>query len=112
MLNTFSIKDPKLFEKTMKKGNWYGGNFLSIYILKNNSTYNQIGLGIGKKVGKACKRNYVKRLIRESYTKLETNIIYGYNIVFVWKAKASFEDVSYEGIYRDLSRAFKKAEII
>ena len=112
MLNTFSIKDPKLFERIIKSGNWFGGNFLSIYILKSNNTFNQIGLGIGKKVGKAYKRNYVKRLIREAYTKLEGNIKYGYNIVFVWKTKALVENVSLDGISRDLSRAFKKAELI
>ena len=49
----------------MNKGTWYGGDFLSVFILKNSQEGNQIGLAIGKKVGKAFKRNRLKRLIKD-----------------------------------------------
>ena len=112
MINTFSIKDSKDFQKVINKGKWLGGDYLSTYILQNNTNSNYIGLAIGKKVGKAYKRNRIKRLIKSSYTDLEKSLKYGYNIVFVWKIKAKYEDVNYDGIYKDINKALKKAGIL
>ena len=112
MINTISIKDEKIFQKVITKGTWYGGDFLSVYILKNNDNTNMIGLGIGKKVGKAYKRNKIKRLIKESYTLLEENLQIGYYIVFVWKNKAEYDKVTFDGIKNDLIKTFTKAGLL
>ena len=116
MKNTLSLKEPKLFQKAINKGVWYGGNLISTYILSNsnqkNST-NLIGLAVGKKAGKATKRNRVKRVIRAAYSNLESEITSSGNIfLFVWRAKACFEDLSYDAIKRDIERAFKKAGLL
>lgn len=112
MKKTFSLKESKEFQKVMKKGVWYGGELVSIYILPNKTNLNFLGLAIGKKVGKATKRNRVKRVIKAVYLNLENHIKSGFNIIFVWRAKAKFEDLSFQCIKRDLERAFKKAEIL
>ena len=112
MKNTTSIKDEDLFQKVMNKGSWYGSDFLSGYILPNDNDYNLLGLGIGKKVGKAYKRNKVKRFIRSAYTVLEGNLKTGYNIVLIWKSKASYDNVSYDAIYEDLVKIFTKAGLM
>jgi len=112
MKNTTSIKDEELFQKVMNKGSWYGSDFLSGYILPNNDNFNLLGLGIGKKVGKAYKRNKVKRFIRSAYTKLEQDLKIGFNIVFIWKSKANYDNVSYDAIYNDLVKIFSKAGLL
>ncbi len=112
MKNTIMIKDEKLFQKTITKGSWQGGDFLSVYVLPNNKDFNMIGLGIGKKVGKAVKRNHVKRLIKEAYRELEDNLKLGFYIVFVWKSKAKFEEVDFFKIKQDLIKTFNKAGLI
>ena len=112
MINTFSIKDSKDFQKVINKGKWFGGDYLSTYFLQNGDKSNYIGLAIGKKAGKAYKRNRIKRLIKASYTELENRIKHGYSIVFIWKIKAKYEEISYDGIYKDLKKAFKKAGIL
>ena len=106
------IKDENIFQKVISKGSWYGGNFLSVYVLPNNKDCNMIGLGIGKKVGKAVRRNYIKRLIKESYRELEEGIKFGYYIVFVWKSKAEFEDADFAKIKDDLIKTFNKAGLL
>ena len=50
--------------------------------------------------------------IKESYTNLESTINSGYSIVFVWKVKAKYEEISFEGINSDLKKAFKKLSFI
>lgn len=112
MKKTFSLKESKEFQKAIKKGVWYGGELVSIYILPNKHNLNFLGLAIGKKVGKATKRNRVKRVIRAAYLSMENNIKSGFNIIFVWRAKAKFEDLSFKSIKRDLERAFKKSGIL
>ena len=112
MINTFSIKESKEFQKVINKGNWFGGDYLSTYVLKNGDKSNYIGLAIGKKAGKAYKRNRIKRIIKACYTDVENNLNSGYSIVFIWKIKAKYEDLSYDGIYSDIIKAFKKAGIL
>lgn len=112
MRKTFSLKEPKEFQKVLKKGNWYGGNLISIYILSNNLNKNLIGLAIGKKVGKATKRNRVKRVIRAAYKSFENNINLGYTIIFVWRSKAEYENLNYEVIRKDIEKSFVKAGLL
>ncbi len=112
MKNTIMIKDEDVFQKVITKGSWYGGNFLSVYVLQNNKDFNMIGLGVGKKAGKAVQRNHVKRLIKEAYKELEPETKSGFYIVFVWKSKAEYEEVSFNGIKEDLLKTFKKAGLI
>ncbi len=112
MVNTKSIKDDDLFQKVLNKGKWYGGNYICMYVLKNNLTINQIGLAIGKKVGKAYRRNHVKRLIKESYTHLESSLDTGFDIVFVWKSKAEYEECSFDEINQDIVKMFNKAGLV
>ena len=117
MKKTLSLKEPKEFQKAINKGKWYGGNLISTYILSNSDTSYQtnfIGLAIGKKVGKATKRNRVKRIIREAYYSLEEKIMNEkwYTFVFIWRSKANFADLNFETIRRDMERAFKKAGLL
>lgn len=111
MINTYSIKDSKEFQRVIQKGQWVGGEYLSTYVLQNKDNKNYIGLAIGKKAGKAFKRNKIKRLIRAGYTELEKDVNYGFNIVFVWKTKAIFDTISYDAILKDIKRAFSKSGV-
>ncbi len=112
MKYTYSIKNEKTFQKLINRGDWFGGNYISLYVLKNNKDTNLIAYGVGKKVGKAYKRNYVKRILRESYTKCEDKVKLGYCLFFVCKTKAEFCDITFEKIYQDVYNTLKKAGLI
>lgn len=74
MKKTLSLKKTKDFQKVLHKGKWFGGTLISTYILPNQMAYNCIGLAVGKKVGKANKRNRTKRVIRAAYQGLENKL--------------------------------------
>lgn len=101
------------FQKIFKKGKWYGGNLLNVYVIKNYKESNYIGVAVGKKVSKSSvKRNRIRRLIKESYRLNEYRIINGLNIVIVWKTDKAFELANFHDIQKDLLYCFKNANIL
>ena len=112
MYKTYSLKDEKIFIKLVKKGTWYGGNFLSLYVLPNNKDFNSLGISVSKKIGSAVQRNYIKRTIRESYKNIESNISSGVNLLFVCKSKSDFSYIDFNKIDRDVRYLTKKAGIL
>ena len=112
MNKTKMLKKNYEFKNVLSKGKYYSGENIEAIILKNNKSYNLLGLGISTKIGKAVKRNMVKRLIRENYKKIENRINTGYSIVFLWKRKVDIKQATYKNIEKDMKIIFDKAQII
>ena len=110
MRKIYTLKKNYEFKNVLTKGKFYKGNYITIYITKNNKNDNIIGIAVSKKIGKAVKRNRIKRLIRESYYCEKNNINKGYNIVFLWNRK-EFIDLKSNVIYEDMDILFNKAGI-
>ena len=72
---------------------------------------NFLGIAISSKLGKAVKRNYIKRIIREVYRNTEEQIKTGNTIVFLWKKNAEIKQACYENVKKDIEKIFKDAEI-
>lgn len=102
MKNTVSITKNKDFKRAYKNGKHFVGNLLVIYINKNKMDINRLGIVANKKVGNAVVRNKVRRLVRENYRLLETNLEKGYDIIFVSRVKASKSN------YYDIKNSVKK----
>ena len=112
MLRTDTLKKNYEFRNLFKSGKYYSGNYIDIYIKKNNKQINYIGIAVGVKIAKAVKRNRIKRLIRENYRLLENKMSIGYNIIFICKKNKKIEDVNFYNIKNDIERILKKAEIL
>ena len=85
MKQTISLKKNELFLRTYKKGKRSYHKDYTLYCLPNGLPYNRLGIKAGKKLAVAVRRNRIKRLIKESYRLLETDIKSGYDIVIVAK---------------------------
>ena len=62
-----SLKKNKDFQLTYKKGKSYANRYLVMYVRKNGTSGNRLGLSVSKKVGNSVVRHRVTRLLRESY---------------------------------------------
>ena len=62
-----TLKKNYEFKNVLTKGKFYKGKYITIYIRKNKKQENIIGIAISKKIGKAVKRNRIKRVVRESF---------------------------------------------
>jgi len=99
MEKTIALKKNYEFKRVFKRGRFFVGKHITIYVLENKSGFNKLGVAVGKVVGKSVKRNRFKRLIRESYRLHEPFLKTGFDIVFVAKkceTIPSFSEISAE----------------
>ncbi len=111
MKKTKMLKKNYEFKTALNKGKYFSGKYLAVFIKKNNRNINFLGIAISSKLGKAVKRNYIKRIIREVYRNTEEQIKTGNTIVFLWKKNAEIKQACYENVKKDIEKIFKDAEI-
>ena len=99
------------FKNVFDKGKYYVNDQVIVYVLKNKLEYNRIGIAVSTKLGHAVKRNRIKRLIRSAYQSFDLKNE-SLDIVFTWNKKSSIEDASYEIIKEELSKTFKRIQIL
>ncbi len=109
MLKTEPIKKNYEFNRVYKRGKFYVGKFLVLYVLPNHSDINRLGITVSKKTGKSVERNRVRRLIRENYRLYEEFLKYGYDCVFV--ARSTEKLPCFQEIKREMKFLFKKINI-
>lgn len=111
MKKTKMLKKNYEFKNVLSKGKYYSGKNIEAFIINNNKNCNFLGLAISVKTAKAVRRNKIKRLIRENYNILESQIKDGQSIVFLWKKKANIENATFDNIKDDMNKIFDKANI-
>ena len=108
-----TLKKNYEFKKVLSKGNFYVSKHIILYVKRNNKKENRIGIAVSTKIGKAVRRNRIKRLIRESYKIEKNNIRYGYDIILMWnKSSEDFKFVKCETIHTEMLELFSKASMV
>ena len=81
-----------------------------MYVLKNDTESNRLGISVSKKVGNSVVRHHITRLIREVYRLHETEYIRGIDLIVVVRQTAS--GITYHETERDLVHLSKIQGII
>jgi len=110
MVKTVSLKKNHEFAKAYKKGKFYVGKHLILYVVKNNIPVNRLGITVSKKIGKSTVRNRMKRLIKESYRFYEGYTIDGYDFVFVARSYETAQP-TFIDIKKEMKFLLKKLEV-
>ena len=92
MIFSESLKKYRDFQRVYQKGKSYANKYLVMYILKQDTQKNRIGISVSKKVGNSVKRHRITRLIRESYRLNEKEFDGGLDIVIVARPSAKEKD--------------------
>ena len=95
-----SLKKNRDFQNVYRKGKSYANKYLIMYVLKNETERNRLGISVSKKVGNSVIRHHVTRLIRESYRLQEDMFNSGLDIVVI--ARNTAKDISYHKVEKAL----------
>lgn len=78
-----SLKKNTDFQRVYRNGKSLANKYLIMYILRNESKWNRLGISVSKKVGNSVVRHHISRLIRESYRLQEDHFQCGLDIIVV-----------------------------
>ena len=109
MKKTVPLKKNYEFARLYKKGKFYVGKYIILYILKNNCGLNRLGITVNKKIGKSVKRNRMKRLIKECYRFYEDFTKDSFDLVFVGRNSDIAPD--YSNIRSEMKFLLKKLNV-
>lgn len=106
MRYTVSMKEAHLFRRMYAKGKSMISPCLAVYVRPNHLAHTRLGFTVSTKVGKAVRRNKVRRRLREAYRIHEGQMSPGWDIVVVARVKAAH--VPYRQLERELLSALDK----
>lgn len=89
MSSITSLKKNFEFKRLYTRGESKVSPFLAVYVKRNRLGYNRLGVTVGSKVGKAVRRNLVRRRIKEAYRIHQNEVASGYDIVVVARVRAA-----------------------
>ncbi len=109
MLFSDSLKKNSDFRNVYENGRSYADKFIVVYVWKNGTSRNRVGISCSKKVGNSVVRHRFARLVREAYRLHEDIFNSGLDIVVV--ARACAGDAGYFDIEKSLISLAGKARI-
>ncbi len=102
MKKTVSLKENHLFRRAYNRGKSAADSRLALYVRRNGSRHNRLGLTVSTKVGGAVVRNRVRRRLREIYRLNEERLGGGWDVVVVARMRSA------DSGYHQLERSFLK----
>jgi len=100
-----TLKKKKDFEKLRKEGRVFKNKYLIIFILPGKERHQiRSGLGVGKKIGKACKRNKIRRVLKDILRKVL--IPFGIDIYII--ARNTITEAGYGELKEEIERSLNK----
>ena len=115
----YPLCENHMFLKAYRKGKSGVNKYTAVYVLRNYRTNNdgspmhtRLGIAINAKLGKACKRSRVKRIVREGYRAVLPSIKDGYIIVIAARTAAFSKNVKSTDIESQLRVSLSKLEVL
>ena len=110
MIFTESIKKNSDFQLVFKNGKSKANKHFIMYILKNDTDKNFLGISVSKKVGNSVVRHRIKRLLKESYRLHENMFNSGLNIVVI--ARKGADELNFYQTEQSLLHLMKLHKIL
>ncbi|HCU07735.1 MAG TPA: ribonuclease P protein component [Clostridiales bacterium] len=110
MLKADVLRNKKDFTNIYRRERSVASKFVVVFYRKNQLPYSRKAFLASKKVGKSVQRNRARRLMKESYRQLETQIPPGWDFIFI--ARHTILDSKCADVKKSMEAAIKKAGII
>lgn len=115
----YPLCENHMFLKAYRKGKSGVNKYTAVYVLKNYRTnkdgspmHTKLGIAVNAKLGKACKRSRVKRIIREAYRTLLPCLKSGYIVIIAARGAAFSKNVKSTDVEKQLATTLSKLEVL
>ena len=108
-MKVISIKENHIFRRLYAKGKSAVSPCLALYCRRNGRDHSRLGITVSAKLGKAVRRNKIRRRIREIYRLHQAELLPGWDIVVVARVKAAHS--SYAALERSFLNTVDKLEL-
>jgi len=98
------------FDRLYKRGRPAGEKYVVVFHVSNGLGYSRKAFLASKKVGGAVARNRARRLMKEGFRKIESEILTGRDILFI--ARREIADAGLREVEQSMLRALKKSGLI
>ncbi len=109
IINT--LKKDSEYQRVYEQGSSKASSYLVVFWLENDLGYNRYGFSISRKIGKAVKRNQLKRQLKEIIRRwLSPLVDIGYDIVII--ARPWINSLNFYEIKKDLQQLLCSCDLI
>lgn len=110
MKYSVSLKSNRDFRRLYSRGKRAVSPTLVLYVQRNRSGCNRLGITVSKKLGNAVARNKVRRRLREIYRLHEEEFLPGRDLVVVARVRGAH--VGYWTLDRDLMKLARRLGLL
>lgn len=111
MRKSYRVKSERDFQKVFENGKSYANRQFVVYVLeKPEQLHFRVGISVGKKIGNAVARNWVKRRIRQALTDLKPQLKRDCDFIII--ARSSVAGQSMAIIKKHLMHVLRLAQLL
>ena len=108
----YRLRRSSEFERVRRRGRSVSNQLLVVSFAANQLGENRYGFAIGRRVGKAVRRNKVKRWLREAVRRLHPRLRQGYDIVFVARGALADPAMTYHRVVAAVEELLDRAGLV
>lgn len=109
MKKEYRIKKGSDFDAIIKKRKSFANRQFVLYYQENNLEHMRLGISVSKKLGKAHKRNKLKRYVRENF-KTKKDRVKNYDLIVIVRQGAV--DLSFTEFEKSMYHVLKGAKVL
>lgn len=105
----YRLRGSARFAEVREKGKSVAHPLAVLIALPNDLPYSRFGFSVSRRLGKAVKRNRVKRLLREAVRLQLSSFAPGYDVILI--ARAPLRDAKFAAVYEAVGQLARRAGI-
>lgn len=102
----YRLRKSNDFKRVFSRGKRIATPYFVLYLLPNRLAFSRLGIQVKAKLGTATKRNYMKRIVREIFRKLKSELVQSVDIILI--AEKPLRELRYQELEAELRKALQR----